>query len=47
VSDLTALYGAAARTVLVSTSRGVLAAGPDGMAAAVRDAAEEVRSCLA
>jgi orotidine-5'-phosphate decarboxylase len=46
VSDLTALYGAAARTVLVSTSRGVLAAGPDGMAAAVRDAAEEVRSCL-
>ena len=47
VSDLTALYGAAAHTVLVSTSRGVLAAGPDGMAAAVRDAAEEVRSCLA
>jgi orotidine-5'-phosphate decarboxylase len=47
VSDLAALYGAAARTVLVSTSRGVLAAGPDGMAAAVRDAAEEVRSCLA
>ncbi|MBD8584444.1 orotidine-5'-phosphate decarboxylase [Frigoribacterium sp. CFBP 8766] len=47
VSDLTALYGAAARTVLVSTSRGVLASGPDGMAAAVRDAAEEVRSCLA
>jgi len=47
VSDLTALYGPAARTVLVSTSRGVLAAGPDGMAAAVRAAAEEVRSCLA
>ena len=47
VSDLASLYGAAAPTVLVSTSRGVLAAGPDGMAAAVRDAAEEVRSCLA
>lgn len=47
VSDLTSLYGSAARSVLVSTSRGVLTAGPDGMAAAVRDAAEEVRSCLA
>jgi len=47
VSDLTALYGTAARTVLVSTSRGVLSAGPDGMAAAVRRAADEVRSCLA
>jgi orotidine-5'-phosphate decarboxylase len=47
VSDLRALYGPAADTVLVSTSRGVLSAGPDGMAAAVRDAATEVRACLA
>jgi orotidine-5'-phosphate decarboxylase len=47
VSDLRAIYGPAADTVLVSTSRAVLSAGPTGMAGAVRDAAEEVRSCLA
>ena len=47
VSDLVAIYGPAAHNVLVSTSRGVLSAGPDGMASAVHDAAEEVRACLA
>ena len=46
-ADLPRRFGAAATTVLASVSRSVLAAGPSGLAAAVRRDAEEVRSCLA
>ncbi|KQR46947.1 orotidine-5'-phosphate decarboxylase [Frigoribacterium sp. CFBP 8754] len=45
--QLRSLYGPAADAVVVSTSRGVLSAGPSGVAAAVRRDQEEVRSCLA
>ena len=41
------LFGPSARSVVVSASRGILAAGPSGVSAAVRRHAEEVRSCLA
>lgn len=39
------LYGPAADTVIVSVSRSILAAGPDGIAAAITSHALEVRSC--
>jgi orotidine-5'-phosphate decarboxylase len=45
--QLRTVYGAAADAVVVSTSRGVLSAGPSGVAAAVRAHQEEVRACLA
>jgi orotidine-5'-phosphate decarboxylase len=46
-SDIRRLYGSAAPAVLVAVSRGVLAAGPDGIDAAVREHATEVAECLA
>jgi len=46
-ADLRSIYGPAARAVVVSASRGILAAGPGGVRDAVLRDAEEVRSCLA
>ena len=47
LADLRALYGPAADTTLVTVSRSVLAAGPDGLAAALDSSAREVAACLA
>jgi orotidine-5'-phosphate decarboxylase len=46
IEDLRALYGARAEQVLVSESRGLLADGPDGVAALVADRAERIRAAL-
>ncbi|ARC56916.1 Orotidine 5'-phosphate decarboxylase [Frondihabitans sp. 762G35] len=46
-ADVRRLFGEASGQVLVSASRSLLSAGPAGVAAAVRDASEEVSSCLA
>lgn len=47
IADLPALYGAAAASTLVSVSRSVLSAGPDGIAAALDSARKEAAACLA
>ena len=47
ISDLAALYGAAAGNVLVSASRSILAAGPSGISAAIEQQAAEVAEALA
>jgi orotidine-5'-phosphate decarboxylase len=47
VSDLTRLYGPAARNVLVSASRSILAAGAAGIGAAIEQQAAEVAEALA
>ncbi len=47
ISDLRPLYGAAADHVLVSASRSILAAGPDGIGAAIESQATEVAEALA
>ncbi len=44
-SDLNALYGPAAPATIVSASRSILGAGPDGVSAAVREQALEVLAC--
>ncbi|WP_260217075.1 orotidine-5'-phosphate decarboxylase [Curtobacterium sp. PhB115] len=46
IEDLRALYGARADQVLVSESRGLLADGPDGVAARIADRAERIRTAL-
>jgi orotidine-5'-phosphate decarboxylase len=46
-ADLPALYGPAATSTLVSVSRSVLSAGPDGIGAALESSAKEVAECLA
>ena len=46
-ADLRAIYGAAADQVIVSASRGILAAGPNGLAAAIEKQAAEVAEALA
>jgi orotidine-5'-phosphate decarboxylase len=47
IADLPALYGPAAGSTLVSVSRSVLSAGPDGIAAALDASAKEAAACLA
>jgi orotidine-5'-phosphate decarboxylase len=47
ISDLPALYGPAAASTLVSVSRSVLSAGPDGIAAALDASRREAAACLA
>lgn len=47
VSELTSLYGAAARNVLVSASRSILGAGPAGIAAAIEQQAVEAAEAIA
>ena len=47
IADLRSLYGAAADNVLVSASRSILAAGPDGVGAAIEQQAAEVAEALA
>ena len=42
-SDLHSIYGAAAKNVVVSASRSILAAGPSGLAAAIDAQAAELR----
>lgn len=46
-ADLSALYGAAAPSVVVSASRSILQAGPAGIVAAVASQAAEVLACRA
>jgi orotidine-5'-phosphate decarboxylase len=46
VSDATRLFGAASANVIVSASRSILAAGPSGVAAAVREQAAETRDAF-
>jgi orotidine-5'-phosphate decarboxylase len=45
-SDVRAIYGSAADNVIVSASRSILAAGPDGLAASIAAQAAEVRAAL-
>jgi orotidine-5'-phosphate decarboxylase len=47
LADLPDLYGAAASSTLVSVSRSVLSAGPDGLAATIDASARELAECLA
>lgn len=47
IGELRSLYGAAANNVLVSASRSILAAGPDGVAAAISQQSNEVAKALA
>jgi orotidine-5'-phosphate decarboxylase len=47
IADLPALYGPAAASTLVSVSRSVLSAGPDGLADAIDASAKEAAECLA
>ena len=47
IADLPTLYGPAAASTLVSVSRSVLSAGPDGIAAALDASAKEAAACLA
>jgi orotidine-5'-phosphate decarboxylase len=47
IADLPALYGPAAKTTLVSVSRSVLSAGPDGIGRALDATVGEVAECLA
>jgi orotidine-5'-phosphate decarboxylase len=47
LTDLRELYGPAAASTLVSVSRSVLSAGPDGVAAALDATRKEVAECLA
>ena len=44
-AELEHLYGAAAPTTIVSTSRSILEAGPDGVSDAIRTQAAEVLAC--
>ncbi|WP_158864424.1 orotidine-5'-phosphate decarboxylase [Leifsonia sp. AG29] len=44
VEDVRRIFGGLARGVIVSESRGLLGAGPDGLASAVQRRAEEVRA---
>ncbi|PWB96725.1 orotidine-5'-phosphate decarboxylase [Salinibacterium hongtaonis] len=44
LSDLRALFGDASRSVLVSASRSILSAGPDGVAGAIAAHSEEIRA---
>ncbi len=46
-ADLPAIYGAAARLAVVSSSRSILQAGPSGLADAVARQAAEVAACRA
>ncbi|WP_218013608.1 orotidine-5'-phosphate decarboxylase [Georgenia sp. 311] len=45
-AEVTEVFAGAERAVLASTSRAVLAAGPDGLLRAVEDATAEVRAAL-
>jgi orotidine-5'-phosphate decarboxylase len=47
VADATRLFGAASGSVIVSASRSILAAGPGGIAAAIRDQAHEITAAFA
>ena len=47
IEDLPVLYGPAARSTLVSVSRSVLSAGPEGIAAAIGESARRAAACLA
>jgi orotidine-5'-phosphate decarboxylase len=47
IADLPALYGPAAASTLVSVSRSVLSAGPDGIVAALDASRREAAECLA
>jgi orotidine-5'-phosphate decarboxylase len=46
-SDLPRIFGAVARQVMASSSRAILGAGPDGIAAAIDRAQAELRGALA
>ncbi|MBT2503268.1 orotidine-5'-phosphate decarboxylase [Curtobacterium sp. ISL-83] len=46
IEDLRALYGSRAEQVLVSESRGLMTAGPDGVAGLVADRADRIRRAL-
>jgi len=46
-SRLSQIFGAAAQMAVVSSSRGILQAGPGGIAAAIAEQASEVLSCRA
>ena len=46
-ADLSAIYGAAAPLAVVSSSRSILQAGPDGLAEAITRQAAEVAACRA
>lgn len=45
IAELPRLFGSAAQNVLVSASRSILSAGPDGVAAAIDEHAREVAAC--
>ncbi len=45
-SDVSGIFGPAARSVIVSASRSILAAGPSGLRDAVRQHAQQVREAL-
>jgi orotidine-5'-phosphate decarboxylase len=47
VSDATRLFGAASANVVVSASRSILAAGPSGIAPAIRDQSAEIADAFA
>jgi orotidine-5'-phosphate decarboxylase len=47
VADATRLFGAASATVIVSASRSILAAGPSGVAAAIREQSLEIADAFA
>lgn len=47
IADVTRLYGSSARNVLVNVSRGILAAGSAGLAAAIEQQAAELAEVLA
>lgn len=46
IEDLRSLYGSRAEQVLVSESRGLLSAGPDGVAGLVQERADHIRAAL-
>ncbi|RDH99287.1 orotidine-5'-phosphate decarboxylase [Curtobacterium sp. AG1037] len=46
IEDLRSLYGSRAEQVLVSESRGLLSAGPDGVAGLVQERADRIRAAL-
>jgi orotidine-5'-phosphate decarboxylase len=47
IAQLPELFGSAAQNVVVSVSRNILSAGPDGLGAAIDDHANQVAACLA
>nr|WP_325210547.1 orotidine-5'-phosphate decarboxylase [Salinibacterium sp.] len=46
LSELRPIFGVAAPSVLVNASRSILSAGPDGVARAIREHAEEIAAAL-